>query len=698
MDLYDFAQLSFEPDLGLFTLSGDDGRYHLSQEVIAGDDEGQHLQRLQAVGMVLAKLVQLSHSVDIPLSNELHLGFSHYGVFGGEAWLSRELCERYRAFFRGFLDVLPPRVLYLLGPEATGRLLEWGLMSSASELRLYCEMPECDPESRGAEALEGFWGALGSFSPPLMMSIVRHFRARYTISRQALDDLSGLTLAIQLREDRCRLISSEPRFGRIQIPVLSTVDDYRISILATLLKTSPSRGPRICRLAGLTLKDRIRILDAAYTNYDAKTKIKAPRDNIFASALKDFINGSSYDDYGEAFGLNRWIVKFLAREGGTSEPGVDHGALLKEWLLQVIQGLVDPSFGVFTTDPNTKGYCHSFTSIRMSDGDDGGDDDGDVDGDGDDGDYDYDHDYDYDYDYNGDGDGDYNDDDPGLSAKLKFAGTMIAKALILRLPIRIRFPPIIYWLILHGHQDRLIYFEALQTIDPVASRRLAQVMNSDGRTIKAMHLSFEVVGPDGTARPLLENERTLRVTEDNKDQYVNLMARWLLLGPTAENAHAFVDAFHSMLPKSALQRVLLTPVEIEQALYGSEEIDIDDWERHTIYSDATFNAESPIVRWFWDILRSFGLDERQRMLQFATGTKHLPATGFVDLAPQKFTIAPRITVQSQSESQDNVRVRPFPEAKSCFNILYLPQQCDSKEELQDILEAALNADMEFGKE
>ena len=53
-----------------------------------------------------------------------------------------------------------------------------------------------------------------------------------------------------------------------------------------------------------------------------------------------------------------------------------------------------------------------------------------------------------------------------------------------------------------------------------------------------------------------------------------------------------------------------------------QEIDIDDWQRNTVYRHYTRNSRQ--VMWFWQFVREkCDNEKRARLLQFVTGMFHL---------------------------------------------------------------------------
>lgn len=60
-----------------------------------------------------------------------------------------------------------------------------------------------------------------------------------------------------------------------------------------------------------------------------------------------------------------------------------------------------------------------------------------------------------------------------------------------------------------------------------------------------------------------------------------------------------------------------------------QEVDIEDWQRNTVYRHYT--PQSKQVQWFWQFVKSLDNEKRARLLQFVTGTCRVPVGGFAEL-------------------------------------------------------------------
>jgi len=101
-------------------------------------------------------------------------------------------------------------------------------------------------------------------------------------------------------------------------------------------------------------------------------------------------------------------------------------------------------------------------------------------------------------------------------------------------------------------------------------------------------------------------------------------------------------------------------------LAGEAEIDVSDWRRHTLTAGG-LRRSSKVFRWFWRAVRSFDTSEREKLLQFGTGTRRPPVGGFAQLqgfngGVHKFTLC------QSNEPRDSL-----PRAHACICTVDLPE-------------------------
>jgi E3 ubiquitin ligase SMURF1/2 len=74
--------------------------------------------------------------------------------------------------------------------------------------------------------------------------------------------------------------------------------------------------------------------------------------------------------------------------------------------------------------------------------------------------------------------------------------------------------------------------------------------------------------------------------------------------------------------------------ELELVIGGLGSIDIADWKQHTRLKHCSL--DTPVVRWFWQIVEIYSEEMRARLLQFVTGSSRVPLQGFKALQGKKY--------------------------------------------------------------
>ncbi|CAB3231123.1 unnamed protein product [Arctia plantaginis] len=197
-------------------------------------------------------------------------------------------------------------------------------------------------------------------------------------------------------------------------------------------------------------------------------------------------------------------------------------------------------------------------------------------------------------------------------------------------------------------------------------------------------VDFEVLGQviHHELKPSGDKER---VTETNKEQYLQLVTQWRMTRGIEEQTSAFLDGFNEVVPLEWLK--YFDERELELMLCGMQEVDVDDWHRNTIYRHYTRTSKQ--VAWFWQFVRQMDNEKRARLLQFVTGTCRVPVGGFAELmgsnGPQRFCI--------EKVGKDTW----LPRSHTCFNRLDLPPY-KSYEQLCEKLNFAIEETEGFGQE
>ncbi|OMJ11593.1 E3 ubiquitin-protein ligase TOM1-like [Smittium culicis] len=258
----------------------------------------------------------------------------------------------------------------------------------------------------------------------------------------------------------------------------------------------------------------------------------------------------------------------------------------------------------------------------------------------------------------------------------KFVGRIIGKAICDQRLLDAYFTRSFYKHMLGKPVD----YKDLEALDPEYSKSLQWILDNDITDVVDETFSVEL-DDFGQRRviELLPNGSQIQVTEENKAEYVKLVAEQRLSLAIKDQIKSFLDGFHELVPKDLIQ--IMNEQEIELLISGMPDIDVDDWRNNTEYQGG-YSPSSPQIIWFWRTVRSFDQEERAKLLQFVTGTSKVPLEGFSKLQGsggiQKFQI-----------HRDFSSAARLPSAHTCFNQLDLPLY-DSYETLRSQLLLAIS--------
>ncbi|XP_061642441.1 itchy E3 ubiquitin protein ligase a isoform X3 [Phyllopteryx taeniolatus] len=265
----------------------------------------------------------------------------------------------------------------------------------------------------------------------------------------------------------------------------------------------------------------------------------------------------------------------------------------------------------------------------------------------------------------------------------KFIGRFIAMALFHGKFIDTGFSLPFYKRIL----NKSLALKDLESVDPEFYNSLIWIKDNNIEEC-GLEMFFsvdkEILG-EVTTHELKPDGGNVQVTEENKEEYIRLVAEWRLSRGVEEQTQAFFEGFNEVLPQQYLQ--YFDAKELEVMLCGMQEIDLVDWQRNTIYRH--YARTSKQIHWFWQFAKEMDNEKRMRLLQFVTGTCRLPVGGFADLmgsnGPQKFCI--------EKVGKENW----LPRSHTCFNRLDLPPY-KSYEQLKEKLMFAIEETEGFGQE
>lgn len=209
---------------------------------------------------------------------------------------------------------------------------------------------------------------------------------------------------------------------------------------------------------------------------------------------------------------------------------------------------------------------------------------------------------------------------------------------------------------LKGHSCSL---EDLVELHPDLARGLQALLSFDGDVESVFQTSFQISYADifGVThdKDLKPDGSNILVTNDTRQEFIDLYINHIFNDSVEVQFNAFSRGFNKVCAGNALD--LFTPTELEFLLCGNPNLDFDDLERGTRYQDG-FDAASPTVKMFWDVLKEFGQDDKKKFLKFTTGSDRAPIDGLSQLG----------LILSRNTDEDE----RLPSSHTCFNHLLLP--------------------------
>uniref|UniRef100_A0A8C6LFH8 HECT-type E3 ubiquitin transferase n=1 Tax=Nothobranchius furzeri TaxID=105023 RepID=A0A8C6LFH8_NOTFU len=189
-----------------------------------------------------------------------------------------------------------------------------------------------------------------------------------------------------------------------------------------------------------------------------------------------------------------------------------------------------------------------------------------------------------------------------------------------------------------------------------------------------------------TERELKSGGSHLQVTEKNKKDYIERMAKWRVERGVVQQTEALVRGFYEVVDSRLVS--VFDARELELVIAGTVEIDLIDWRSNTEYRGGYHDGHI-VMRWFWAAVERFTNEQRLRLLQFVTGTSSVPYEGFAALRGSNGLR--RFCIEKWGKATS------LPRAHTCFNRLDLPPY-PSYTMLYDKLLIAVEETSTFGLE
>jgi E3 ubiquitin-protein ligase HUWE1 len=344
-------------------------------------------------------------------------------------------------------------------------------------------------------------------------------------------------------------------------------------------------------------------------------QLSVRRDQVFLDSFK-----SLYFKSADEMKYGKLSIRFHGEEG------VDAGGVTREWFQVLARGMFNPNYALFTPVASDKTTFHP---SRLS----------------------------------------------GVNQEhlmfFKFIGRIIGKALYENRVLDCHFSRAVYKRIL----GKSISIKDMESLDLDYYKSLLWILENDITDIltETFSLRSEDFGEDRII-DLIENGRNIPVTEENKQEYVQLVAEYRLTGSVNDQLENFLKGFNDIIPAELIS--IFNEQELELLISGLPDIDVDDWKANTEYHN--YAPSSPQIQWFWRLVVSallyvshdanflssavtgFSSEERAKLLQFVTGTSKTPLNGFADL--EGMNGITKFNIHKDYGNKDRL-----PSSHTCFN-------------------------------
>ncbi|KAI3689153.1 hypothetical protein L2E82_47103 [Cichorium intybus] len=369
-----------------------------------------------------------------------------------------------------------------------------------------------------------------------------------------------------------------------------------------------------------------------------RSKIKSQHDDHHHSSLRISVRRAYIleDSYNQLRMRSKEDLKGRLTVHFQGEEGIDAGGLTREWYQLLSRVIFDKGALLFTTVGNESTFQPNPNSVYQTE----------------------------------------------HLSYFKFIGRVVGKALFDGQLLDVHFTRSFYK---HMLGVKVTYHD-IEAIDPGYFKNLKWMLENDISDI--LDLTFSVDADEEklilyektevTDYELIPGGRNIRVTEENKHEYVDLIAEHRLTTAIRPQINAFLEGFNELVPREFIS--IFHDKELELLISGLPDIDLDDMRANTEYSG--YSTASPVIQWFWEVAQGLSKEDKARLLQFVTGTSKVPLEGFSAL--QGISGSQKFQIHKAYGSSDRL-----PSAHTCFNQLDLPEY-PSKQHLEERLLLAIH--------
>jgi ubiquitin-protein ligase E3 A len=262
--------------------------------------------------------------------------------------------------------------------------------------------------------------------------------------------------------------------------------------------------------------------------------LKVRRDNLIPDAMQQLVRVSPDN-------LKKPLkVKFIGEEG------IDEGGVKKEFFQILIRQLLDPAFGMFIYDEESRSLWFNCDSLEST-------------------------------------------------MEFELIGILLGLAIYNAVILDVQFPHLVYKKLL----DDPLSIKDIEIAMPQLGKGLRQLLEYPGDDVEEIYqrnfeYSYEVFGEVKTIE-LKPNGSTIPVTNINRQEYVDLYVDHILNKSVSKQYDAFHKGFHLVCGGEMMKTLMFRWQELQLLVCGSEEFDFEALEEATHYEDG-FTESSQSIR------------------------------------------------------------------------------------------------------
>ncbi|KAF5893793.1 ubiquitin-protein ligase E3C, partial [Clarias magur] len=305
--------------------------------------------------------------------------------------------------------------------------------------------------------------------------------------------------------------------------------------------------------------------------------------NINVTIRRNYIYEDAYDKLSPENepDLKKRIRVHLLNAHGLDEAGIDGGGIFREFLSELLKTGFNPNQGFFRT--TNEGLLFPSPTAKMLIGD-------------------------------------------SFTRHYYFLGRILGKALYENMLVELPFASFFLSKLLGTSADVDIHH--LSSLDPEMYRNLLFLKSYEG-DVEDLGLNFTIVNNDlGEAQvvELKPGGKDIPVTTANRIAYIHLVADYRLNKQIRAHCLAFRQGLANVLNLEWL--CMFDQQELQVLISGAHvPICLDDLKKFTNYSGG-YSPTHPVIKIFWDVVESFGEEEKRKLLKFVTSCSRPPLLGF----------------------------------------------------------------------